>query len=283
MKLRYLNPKEIKIPDVRVTSYFDEEVRGLFQHSVRELGIQEPILVAREDTTWILIDGRNRLEEALLNGLNQIPCAVVEASLSEVLLKNLTLNTLRGRVKPTEMLKVLNTLYSEYKNQIEEISSRSGLRRDHVEKLLSIAKCTDRVIAALDESLISVSHAYELSQVGEPEVQERLLGQCLQYRLNVRDLRDIVQETKRILTQKRAERAEGKPRAPIEIPTAVCELCEQQWPLKRVAGVNVCVGCYGIAQEAVRQKISELRIRAEAEREKQRARVAEAVKSDEEA
>jgi len=154
MKLRYLNPKEIKIPDVRVTSYFDEELRGLFQHSIRELGIQEPILVAKDNSSWILIDGRNRLEEALLNGITSIPCAVVEASLSEVLLKNLTLNTLRGKVKPTEMLKVVKALHEEYHMEIDEIASRSGLRRDNVEKLISIERCTDRVIAALDENLI---------------------------------------------------------------------------------------------------------------------------------
>jgi len=276
MKLRYLNPKDIKIPDVRVTSYFDEELRGLFQHSIRELGIQEPILVAKDDSSWILVDGKNRLEEALLNGITSIPCAIMEISLSEVLLKNLTLNTLRGKVKPTEMLKVVNTLYEEYHMEIDEIASKSGLRRDHVEKLLSIARCTDRIIAALDENLISVSHAYEISQIEQPDVQERLLGQCLQYRLNVKDLHDIVQETKRILLQRRAERAEGGVKAPIEIPTARCELCEQNWPIKRVAGVNLCVGCYGIAQEAVREKIAELRIKSEAELEKQRARLAEA-------
>jgi len=282
MKLRYLNPKDIKIPDVRVTSYFDEELRGLFQHSIRELGIQEPILVAKDDSSWILVDGKNRLEEALLNGITSIPCAIMEISLSEVLLKNLTLNTLRGKVKPTEMLKVVNTLYEEYHMEIDEIASKSGLRRDHVEKLLSIARCTDRIIAALDENLISVSHAYEISQIEQPDVQERLLGQCLQYRLNVKDLHDIVQETKRILLQRRAERAEGGVKAQIEIPTARCELCEQNWPIKRVAGVNLCVGCYGIAQEAVREKIAELRIKSEAELEKQRARLAEATKSQQE-
>jgi len=282
MKLRYLNPKDIKIPDVRVTSYFDEELRGLFQHSIRELGIQEPILVAKDDSSWILVDGKNRLEEALLNGITSIPCAIMEISLSEVLLKNLTLNTLSGKVKTTEMLKVVNTLYEEYNMEIDEIASKSGLRRDHVEKLLSIARCTDRIIAALDENLISVSHAYEISQIEQPDVQERLLGQCLQYRLNVKDLHDIVQETKRILLQRRAERAEGGVKAPIEIPTARCELCEQNWPIKRVAGVNLCVGCYGIAQEAVREKIAELRIRSEAELEKQRARLAEATKSQQE-
>jgi len=282
MKLRYLNPKDIKIPDVRVTSYFDEELRGLFQHSIRELGIQEPILVAKDDSSWILVDGKNRLEEALLNGITSIPCAIMEISLSEVLLKNLTLNTLRGKVKPKEMLKVVNTLYEEYHMEIDEIASKSGLRRDHVEKLLSIARCTDRIIAALDENLISVSHAYEISQIEQPDVQERLLGQCLQYRLNVKDLHDIVQETKRILLQRRAERAEGGVKAQIEIPTARCELCEQNWPIKRVAGVNLCVGCYGIAQEAVREKIAELRIKSEAELEKQRARLAEATKSQQE-
>jgi len=276
MKIRNLNPIQIKIPQVRVTSYFDAETLELFKHSIREIGIQQPILCAFDGENYWVIDGKNRLEEARLNGMKTIPVAIVEADMKRILLKNLTINTLRGKVKPTEMLRVVHALVEEHGLSTDEVAQQSGLRRDYIEKLLSIAKCHEKVVAALDENLISVSHAYEISRVGDEGVQERLLGQVLSYRVNVRDLKDIVDETLRILAERERKTEARSPAAEVKIPTVKCNFCEQDWPLRRVAGFNLCISCYAIANEAIKQKLDEIRIQAQAERERQRAKLAEA-------
>lgn len=273
MKIVELDPRILKLPSVRVTSYFDSETLELFKHSVREVGVQQPLLVAYDGRDYWVIDGKNRLEEALLNGVEKVPCAVVKCGMKDVLLKNLTLNVLRGKVKPTEQLQVIAELNKTYGMSIDEISKASGLRRDHVEKLLSIARCSDKVITALDEGLISVSHAYEISRVDDRDVQERLLAQTITYRVSSKDLRDIVTETLKILRERREKPAEEAAPARVTIPTVRCEFCGQDWPVKRVAGVNVCMSCYSIAVEAVQHAIEQLKKSAAEARLKEEERL----------
>jgi ParB/RepB/Spo0J family partition protein len=281
-RLAKLDPRIVKIPEVRVTSYFDDELKELFKHSIKEVGVQQPILVAFDGNDYWVIDGRNRLEEARLQGLSEIDAVVIKADMKTVLLKNLSLNVLRGKLKPTEMLQVVNELYSKYNMDIDTIARQSGLRRDYVEKLLSIAKCSPAVITALDEGKISVGHAFEISRVQDFEVQERLLAMTNAYNFTVKYLHDVVDETLKVLEErKKAPKAEKKKAEP-KIPTAKCEFCGQEWPIRKVTSVTICVSCYGIAHEATHQKLEELKAQAQAAREAFKQQIAAAVPSDEE-
>ena len=192
--------------------------------------------------------------------------------MKEVMLQNLILNVARGRVKPTEMLQVVATLSEEYGMDADEIARLSGLRKDYIYKLLDIAKCDPEVIAALDDGKISVSHAAEIARVRDPDVQKRLLGITLQYRLPHKDLHEVVNETLQRLEaakQKQQQEPEQNIAQPVEIPTVQCALCGQDWPVKKVSGVNLCIACYAIAQQAVQQQLQQLIQQAQAAREQQ--------------
>ncbi|MEM1518180.1 MAG: ParB/RepB/Spo0J family partition protein [Nitrososphaerota archaeon] len=282
-RIVHLDPDKIEIPSVRVTSYFDEETRILFEESIEKVGIMQPLLVLQEGEKYILVDGFNRLQEAKLKGIKKVPCAVIEGTYKDVLLQNLSLNVLRGKVKPTEMMQVISELYNKHRMSLDEIAQLSGLKRDYIEKLLAISTCSEKVILALDDNLISVSHAYEISQVPDHDVQERLLTQTLTYRLSVKDLRDIVRETIKILKQRKEEKPTEVQVQEVKIPTVKCDLCGQEWPIKKVTGLTVCISCHSIALDAIRQKINEIAEAAKLERERQLKMLTEVIEGGEEA
>lgn len=270
--VQHIPINKIKIPKTRVTSYFEGEALELFKHSIQQVGVLQPLLVAQDGDEYYVIDGYNRLQQALAAGLETVPCVVIKANLKEVMLQNLILNVARGRVKPTEMLQVVATLSEEYGMDADEIARLSGLRKDYIYKLLDIAKCDPEVIAALDDGKISVSHAAEIARVRDPDVQKRLLGITLQYRLPHKDLHEVVNETLQRLEaakQKQQQEPEQNIAQPVEIPTVQCALCGQDWPVKKVSGVNLCIACYAIAQQAVQQQLQQLIQQAQAAREQQ--------------
>jgi len=76
-KIKSISTDKIKIPEVRVSSIFDDETHSLFKESIRELGALQPILVAWDGEDYWLIDGLHRLEEYKLNNRKTIPAAVI--------------------------------------------------------------------------------------------------------------------------------------------------------------------------------------------------------------
>lgn len=277
--LRSLDPAKIRVPDVRVTSSFDDEILEMFKSSFAEAGIMQPILVARGEDGYVLIDGLHRLEEAKLNNLPAIPAAVIEAGEVDIALQNLTLNRLRGKTKASEMAKVIGELSTKFNLSIEDIAKRTGMRRDYVEKMLCVSKLSLPVLEALDLERIGVGHAYEISRIEDPDVQSRLLSQVLTYRMSIDDLRGVVDETLRILRSRSEKKIEGGDEPVVMVSTAKCNLCEQDWPIRKVMGFNLCISCYALAQDAVKKSLDKLRLEADAEREKARAMAAEAART----
>jgi len=255
--LKYLKPQMIEIPTVRVTSVFDDDILQQFRDSIKEMGIVEPVIVGFDNEKFFIIDGLHRLEEAKMNNLPVVPCIVIPASQKEILLKNLTLNRLRGRTKASEMVKVVSLLKKEHQMTEQEIGKATGLSRDWIDELLKASEATEEVIRALDEEAISIGHAAQIARVKDRETQEKLLAQTLHYRLRVRDLRDVVDNTLKLIEAREKELpAEPKPKKEL-VNIISCDLCKQDKQIRFVQGFNVCNTCYTWATEYISKKLTE--------------------------
>lgn len=252
-KLRQIPPKSIKVPDVRVTSVWDPELLGMLRDSIKVDGIQAPLILVQEGKDLWLVDGLHRLEEAKLQDAKTVPCAVIPGTLKDVMLKNLYMNRLRGSTKASEMVKVIGALRNVHGLGIEEMAKKTGMKRDYIERMIQASKATGEVLEALDREEISVSHAFQIARVESRDVQLRLLGQVFTYRLAAKDLKDVVNETLEIL-KKRSELPTPTEPPPLKpIPTVRCHVCEQEMPIRKVVGVNMCVGCYGLAVDYIKK------------------------------
>jgi ParB family chromosome partitioning protein len=256
-RLREVDPVEIIVPDVRITADWDPELYSMFRDSVREMGIQEPILCVEENGKLLLVDGLHRLQEAKLQGLRKIRAVVIPGTLKDAMLKNLVLNRLRGKTKTSELTKVVLHLLEKYNISYEELC-KTGLNRDYIEKVLFIHEhAIPPVKQALDQERISVGHAYEIARVPNEESQRRLLSMVERFDIKVLDLHDIVEETIRLLNEKEKAKAEAPaavPPPPVE-DTVRCHLCEKERPISKVRGFNICIYCWSIAERAVKEEL----------------------------
>jgi ParB-like chromosome segregation protein Spo0J len=249
-----VDPKLLKVPDVRITSTWEPEMLKMFRDSIGTEGIQNPLIVVKENGNLWIVDGLHRQQEALLKGIPEVPCILTDGSMRKVMTKNLYMNRLRGGIKASEMIQVIKWLYEHEGMNSDAIKRETGLNRDYVEKLLATGKAVPEVLEALDKEEIGVGHAYEISRITEKDVQLRLLAQIFQYRLTVKDLKTVVDDTIELLTS-RANAPQGPEQPPpIQIPKIRCHACEEEYPLKKVSGVNLCVHCYGILIDEIRKR-----------------------------
>jgi ParB family chromosome partitioning protein len=253
LEVQWIDPKILKVPDVRITSTWDPEMLEMFKKSIEAEGIQSPLTIVQEGEDLWIVDGLHRRDEALLKGIPQVPCVVFKGTMRQVMTKNLYMNRLRGGIKASEMIKVIGWLTTNQGMNSEAIQRETGLKRDYIEKLQLTARAVPEVIEALDKEEISVGHAFQISRIQDKDVQLRLLAQIFQYRLTVKDLTTVVEDTLEIL-KRRAQGTTPDPAAqPVLTSKIRCHACEEEYQIKRVTGVNLCINCYGLLMDAIKQ------------------------------
>lgn len=259
-----MKPSLIKVPAVRVTARFDEETRQILRDSIKEVGIIAPVIVQDIEGELVLVDGLHRLEDSIVKGDSTIDVVVLDGDMADLLCRNLFLDHARGKTPVSDMVKVINALYVEYNLDPDKIKAKTGLTRDYIEKLIKISQASPVVQLALDEGIIGVGHAFELSRLPYAIQQEELIAKHQIYRFKVSDLHEFVDNVlKEMGALKEAAPAAGQPATR---PPAVyhCEGCKEEVEPRYLRPVMVCPDCFGeIWKLAKVKKAAEVKVEDE--------------------
>lgn len=245
MKLRKVDPKSIKIPEVRVTAQFDEDLYEQFKNSIKEIGQITPPICYEVDKELILCDGLHRTQEAIAAGDPTIEVVVIPGDMLDVLTKNIFLDHLRGKTPVSQMVKVIKTLYTEYNLDSDQIKEKTGLPREYIEKLIKISEASPVVQEALDKGLIGIGHAFELSRLPHPIQQEEVIAKHQVWRFTVKELHeqiDAVLIQMELLKKTSPELPPGEPPEPRQYK---CEGCHEAIEPRFLRPVLVCPTCFG--------------------------------------
>jgi len=262
LKLTYLDPAKIEVPPVRVTSVWDPEEYEVFKASLEADGQGQAIICVKEGDKWWLADGLHRLEEAKLKGWKRIAVAYKEGSLVDAKVRNLYLNRLRGKTKATEEVALIKDLYENDDLDFAEISKRTGISLELIEKRLAISRADPYVLDCLDNERIGVGIAFELSRLPNPRGQVRLLQELLKMPKlpETKEIKAIVDESLQILAEQ--AKASEEPQIGPPLRTIKCYLCEQRHEENDVRGINIDLTCLGLAKDHI-QELMRKRARAE--------------------
>jgi len=234
---------EISVPETRVTAVYDEDLRDLLKETMATMGMITPVVLVQTKEGYRLVDGLHRLQEQQAAGHPTIDAVVYEGEEKDSLLMNLVLNKTRGKTKASEMVVVIGALYKEYELDPDAIQAKTGLKRDYIEKLIKISQASPSVQDLLDQEIIGVGAAFELSRLPAKEQQDELCARTQIWRYTVQDLKELVDETIRIMGQQ-----PGEPAAPPPPPTTeyACEGCLNKMAPKYLRPVMLCPDCFGI-------------------------------------
>jgi len=245
MKLRRVNPHDIKVPEVRVKAQFDEELYKQFQDSIKAVGQVTPIICFEVGEELVLCDGEHRLQEAINNGEKEIHAVVIPGDMTDVLTRNIFLDHLRGKTPVTQMVRVIKALYDDYGLDTDKIAEKTFKNRDYVEKLLQIGSASPSVQQALDQGVIGVGHAFEISRLPYAVQQEEIIAKQQVYRFPVKDIKDLVDNT---LREMKLIAEEGPPATvtePRPIAKYHCEGCKEEVEPRYLRPVMLCPNCFG--------------------------------------
>ena len=172
---------------------FEEEAMAELVHSVKEIGLLQPIVVRRTgDSSYELIMGERRWRATQQAGLDTIP-AIVRQTDDEAMLRDALLENLhRAQLNPLEEAAAYRQLLDDFGCTHDELAARIGRSRPQISntlRLLNLSPAVQRRVAA---GVISAGHARTLLGVDEPAAQDRLAGRVVSEGISVRGLEELI-------------------------------------------------------------------------------------------
>lgn len=175
---------------------FDEESLRELSESIKQVGILQPLLVARQNDGYKLIAGERRLKAAKMAGLREVPAIILDDS-SELNLRAIQLieNLQRQDLNPIEEAKAFQDLIKNHSLTHEKLAEILGKSRAYVSNTLRLLNLEASVLELVAKGLISVGHAKILVSVSNSVAQKSLAKKILSAGLSVRELEEIVKRS----------------------------------------------------------------------------------------
>jgi ParB family chromosome partitioning protein len=176
---------------------FDEDAMAELVHSVREIGLLQPVVVRRVGTQdgqdrYELIMGERRWRAVTAAGLDTIP-AIVRETGDDVMLRDALLENLhRSQLNPLEEAAAYQQLLDDFGCTHEELSTRIGRSRPQISNTLRLLKLSPEVQRRVAAGVLSAGHARALLGVADPVAQDRLAARVVAEGISVRGLEEIV-------------------------------------------------------------------------------------------
>ena len=171
-RVTMLSPDVISPNPDQPRRYFDPD--GLYElaESIRVHGILQPLSVRRKGGgREELIAGERRLRAAMICGLEQVPCLVLEVSRESSCLLSLIENLQRRDLDFWEEAKALERLTTVYGLSQEEAAAKVGKSQSAVANKLRLLRLPQEVLALLRKHGFTERHARALLRLPTPEAQ----------------------------------------------------------------------------------------------------------------
>ncbi len=178
---------------VQPRQVFDEEEMAELVHSIREVGLLQPVVVRRTGAeTYELVMGERRWRASQAAGLERIPAIIRETDDTDMLRDALLENLHRSQLNPLEEASAYQQLLEEFSCTHEELASRIGRSRPQISNTLRLLKLSPAVQRRVAAGVISAGYARSLLAVEDPDLQDRLAQRVVAEGISVRGLEELV-------------------------------------------------------------------------------------------
>lgn len=174
---------------------FDEDQLAELVHSIREIGVLQPVVVRRkpgEAERYELIMGERRLRATKESGLETIPAIVRYVEDTDLLRDALLENLHRAELNPLEEAAAYGQLLEDFGCTQEELSERIGRSRPQISNTLRLLRLPPLVQRRVAAGVISAGHARAILGLKDPEQMEVLAQRIVAEGLSVRASEEAV-------------------------------------------------------------------------------------------
>lgn len=188
LRIRYIDPADIKENSQQPRTYFDDDALSDLKASILEHGILQPLVVIESTKgKYELIAGERRLRASRALGLEKIPVVVrPHADEQKKLELALIENIQRQDLNAVEEARAYKALIEQFGLRQDDIAGRVGKARSTITNALRLLELEKDVLDALADGRISKSHARTLLAEPVPSRRRELFAEMLTGGVTVR-------------------------------------------------------------------------------------------------
>jgi ParB family chromosome partitioning protein len=187
-------PADQIVPNhVQPRQVFDEDAMAELVHSIREVGLLQPVVVRQTGPhSYELVMGERRWRAAMEAGLPAIP-AIVRATGDPDMLRDALLENLhRSQLNPLEEAAAYAQLLEDFGCTHDELAARIGRSRPQISNTIRLLKLSPAVQRRVAAGVLSAGHARALLGVEDPDRQDQLAARVVAEGISVRGLEEMV-------------------------------------------------------------------------------------------
>ena len=175
---------------------FDEDDMAELVHSVREIGVLQPIVVRTSTETgsepYELVMGERRWRAVQAAGLETIPAIIRDTTDDDLLRDALLENLHRSQLNPLEEAAAYQQLLEDFGTTHEQLADRIGRSRPQVSNTLRLLKLPPLVQRRVAAGVLSAGHARALLSLPDAAAMERLAQKIVAEGMSVRATEEAV-------------------------------------------------------------------------------------------
>lgn len=192
---------EISVSDIHPNrkqprSVFDEDDMAELVHSVREIGVLQPIVVRKSteegSEPFELVMGERRWRAVQAAGMDTIPAIVRDTTDDDLLRDALLENLHRSQLNPLEEAAAYQQLLEDFGTTHEQLADRIGRSRPQVSNTLRLLKLPPLVQRRVAAGVLSAGHARALLALPDAAAMERLAQKIVAEGMSVRATEEAV-------------------------------------------------------------------------------------------
>ena len=228
---------------------FDEDALAELVHSIKEIGLLQPVVVRRSAEGYELIAGERRLRASKIAGLSEIPAIIRDTDDEDLLRDALLENLHRANLNALEEAAAYEQLLADFGCTQEELARRIGRSRPQVSNTLRLLKLPANVQRRVAAGVLSAGHARALLSLDSPEAMDALAQRIVAEGLSVRSVEEII-----LLGNAGDKKRDRKPQAPKPRADNVADLIDDVQ--RRLSdGLDTSVHVQGLPRANSRGKI----------------------------
>lgn len=171
---------------------FDDEPLAELVHSIKEIGLLQPVVVRRAGSKFELIAGERRWRASQQAGLKVIPAIVRDTADDELLREALLENLHRAQLNPLEEAAAYQQMLDDFGCTQEELSARIGRSRPQISNTLRLLKLPASVARRVAAGVLTSGHAKVLLSLTDDQQIETLANRVISEGLSVRALEELI-------------------------------------------------------------------------------------------
>lgn len=176
---------------------FDEKALNELAQSIKSHGIIQPLIVVANNDRYTLVAGERRWRAAKKANIKTVPVVVKNYTEQQIAEIAIIENLQREDLNPIESAMAIKELMEKYNMTQEKVADKIGKSRPAVANTLRLLNLPDAIRDLILSNKLSAGHARTLLGIEDENLQKELAVRCIEKKLSVRDLEQLIKKLNR--------------------------------------------------------------------------------------